>query len=162
MRMSLSNVCAGLKARKSRRLWLGVTGFGDTVTRAVGDTVAVSGMRAQLFAQAVFARGSSALRLRGAGWLITTRGNELIVVDERLVERARFPLPSAWRATHWVTPDIQFAAISERDRVLMIDREGRVLWEASHHPWGNADSESGSCWVDPAGRRVWATVPPHH
>ena len=41
----------------------------------------------------------------------------------------------------------------------MIDSEGREVWQTKHHPWGNSNSESGSCWISPDGRMVWATVP---
>jgi hypothetical protein len=58
-----------------------------------------------------------------------------------------------------VTPDLGLVAISERDRVLLADRRGRVAWQFGHHPWGVGDSESGSCWVSPDGRHVWATTP---
>jgi hypothetical protein len=36
---------------------------------------------------------------------------------------------------------------------------GRQIWKTSHAAWGPSDSESGSCWVAPNGRHVWATVP---
>jgi hypothetical protein len=116
-------------------------------------------MRAELVARASFPPKSFARRLPGVGWLVQTPGPEVVVTGEDLVERVRFPLPSGWRASHWVAPDLHFAAVSERDRVLAIDRRGRVVWQYTHHPWGGGDSESGSCWVSADGSQVWATTP---
>lgn len=116
-------------------------------------------MLAVLVAEASFPERSSAWRFPGAGWVVHTSRAELVVVAETLVERARFPLPSAWRAVHCVTPDLGYAAISERDRVLLINPAGRSVWEARHQPWGDGGSESGSCWVSADGNQIWATVP---
>ena len=118
------------------------------------------GMLAVLVAEASFPERSSAWRFPGAGWVVHTPPRaELVVVDETLAKRARFQLPSAWRAVHCVTPDLGYAAVSERDRVLLIDATGRSVWEVKHHPWGDSDSECGSCWVSTDGNQVWATMP---
>jgi len=116
-------------------------------------------VRAELVATASFPPRSFARRLPGVGWLVQTPGPDVVVAGEDLVELVRFPLPSGWRASHWVAPDLHFAAVSERDRVLAIDRRGRVLWQYAHHPWGGSQSESGSCWVSVDGKQVWATAP---
>ena len=58
-----------------------------------------------------------------------------------------------------MTPDLEFVAISDRERVLLADRRGRTVWQFPHPAWGQGDSESGSCWVSPDGRHVWATTP---
>jgi hypothetical protein len=90
---------------------------------------------------------------------VQTPAPDVRVLGEDLGELARFPVPSDWRASHWVTPDLEFVAVSERERVLLADRHGRIVWQFAHHPWGGSDSESGSCWVSRNGKYVWATTP---
>lgn len=107
---------------------------------------------ATLVAQADFGPRAFAIRLPGIGWLVTGESGALSVVDEQLIERARFNRRSTWRGRHWVTPDLKRAALSERDRVSMMDADGREVWTTTHHPWGDGDSESGSCWIRPDGQ----------
>ena len=66
-------------------------------------------VKAELVAQARFPSRSQAWRLPGVGWLVHTPRPDLVVVDEELVGRARFPLPSSWRPFHGVTPDLAHA-----------------------------------------------------
>jgi hypothetical protein len=112
-----------------------------------------------LIAEADFGPRANASRLPGVGWLVTRKTGALVVIDETLATIARFGRSSTWRASHWATPDLERAVLSERDRVVLIDRDGRTVWQVHHDPWGNSGSESGSCWVSPDGRVVWATVP---
>jgi hypothetical protein len=114
---------------------------------------------ALLIAEADFGARAFASRLPGIGWLVARESGALSVVDEQLTEVARFNRRSTWRGHHWVTSDLKLAALSERDRISMIDTEGRELWTATHHPWGNSGTELGSCWISSDGRFVWATVP---
>jgi hypothetical protein len=116
-------------------------------------------VKAELIASATFPPRSFARRLPGIGWIVQTHRPDVIVLGDDLRERARFLLPSAWSGFHWVTPDLAAVAISERDSVLLADRDGRVVWHFEHHPWGGSDSESGCCWISADGRQVWATVP---
>lgn len=116
-------------------------------------------MLAERIATATFPPSSDARRLPGIGWLVQTRGRDVLVSGEDLVELARFTLPSEWRAAHWVSSDLRFAAISERDSVLLIERSGRIVWQVTHPPWGEGDSESGCCWISADGTQVWATTP---
>lgn len=113
----------------------------------------------QLIAEANVGARASARRLPSVGWIVTTASGELAILDERLALITRFERSSTWRAGHWVTPSLEHAVFSERDRIVMADRGGRTVWEVTHHPWGNSDSESGSCWVGGDGQVVWATVP---
>jgi len=115
--------------------------------------------QATLIAEDEFGARANASRLPGVGWLVTCESEGLIVIDETLTTIVRFGRSSTWRASHWVTPDLKHAVLSERERIVLTDRDGRTLWQVQHHPWGNSDSESGSCWVSPDGRFVWATVP---
>jgi hypothetical protein len=117
-------------------------------------------MRPTLVTTANFGPRAHVVRLPMTGWLVTTQAPELIVVDEQLAELKRFPLPSTWRGGHSVTPDLQLAAISQLDHVALIDADGREVWRRPHPAWGNSESESGSCWVNTDGARIWATVPP--
>jgi hypothetical protein len=103
--------------------------------------------------------GVPARRLAGVGWLVQTPRPDVVVLAEDLVELTRFPLPSVWRASHWVSPDLAFVVVSERDRVMLSDRCGGIVWQSVHHPWGGGNSESGSCWVSADGRQVWARTP---
>jgi hypothetical protein len=116
-------------------------------------------VRAELIAATSLPPRSFPKRLAGIGWLVHTSRQEVVVLGEDLAEVARFPLPSEWRASHWVTPDLGFVAVSEREKVLLVDRRGRAVWHHDHIPWGSGSSESGSCWVSPDGAHVWATVP---
>lgn len=114
---------------------------------------------ATLLAEANFGSRAYTNRLPAVGWLVTSESGPLCLVDEQLRELVQFNRHSHWRAQHWVTPDLKRAALSERDHVAMIDSDGREVWQTHHHSWGNSDSESGSCWISPDGRMVWATVP---
>jgi hypothetical protein len=89
---------------------------------------------------------------------VTAPSAPLSVFDEQFHEIACFERRSTW-GKHWPAPDLQRAAFSMRGHIAMVDAAGRELWATEHHPWGNSDSESGSCWISPDGRRVWATVP---
>ena len=113
----------------------------------------------QLIAEASFGARASVRRLPSVGWIVTTASGELVILDERLAVITRFERSSTWRAGHCVTPSLEHAIFSERDRIVMTDRGGRTVWEVAHHPWGNSDSERGSCWVIGDGQVVWATVP---
>lgn len=112
-----------------------------------------------LLAEAEFGARASVGRVPGAGWLVTKASGALVALDDELVAIRRFERSSAWRAAHGVMPSLERAIYSERDRIVMADHRGRTTWEVTHHPWGNSDSESGSCWVSGDGRLVWATVP---
>lgn len=116
-------------------------------------------LEALQIAEADFGARAFANRLPEVGWLVTSGAGALSVVDERLVEVARFNRRSTWRGHHWVTPDLERAVLSERDRVSMIDAAGGEVWTTTHHPWGDRGSETGSCWISNDGRHVWATVP---
>lgn len=116
-------------------------------------------MQALLIAEAELGDRSHASRIPDVGWLVTLGSGALAVTDESLTVVARFVRESRWRGAHWVTPDLECAVTSERDRVAMIDRRGAVVWQTVHAPWGRGESESGSVWVSPDGQRVWATVP---
>ena len=63
----------------------------------------------------VFCRGRSSWRSKRIDCLsaFESTSQDLVVLDDSLVERARFALPSEWRASSGVTPDLRFAAISE-------------------------------------------------
>jgi hypothetical protein len=116
-------------------------------------------VRAERIASAALPPKSFARRLPGVGWIVQTPRPDVVILDERLIEVKRFTLSSAWRASHWVTPDLAFLAVSDRAAVLLADDRGRVVWRTAHHPWGGGDSESGSCWVSPDGEHLWATTP---
>jgi hypothetical protein len=62
------------------------------------------------------------------GWLVRVPGVELIAFGDDLGPRARFPLREKWRTTNAVTPDLQCAALSERDRIRLIDATGNTNW----------------------------------
>jgi hypothetical protein len=115
-------------------------------------------MRAELIAEAQLPPRSSVERRIG-GWLVHVPGVEIRAFNESLVELARFPLETKERGTHAVHPNLGYAALSEQSCVRCVDQKGRTLWQVEHSPWGRNGSESGSCWVSPDGRHVWATVP---
>jgi hypothetical protein len=122
-------------------------------------TCSARSVRAELIASVSLPARSFTRRLPDVGWLVQTAQPNVLVLGEDLREKVRFPLPSTWRGAHWVAPTLDLVAVSERERVLLIDARGRIVWAFSHHAWGVGGSESGCCWVSPDRNYVWATAP---
>ena len=93
------------------------------------------------------------------GWCIALPDGELLAVDDRLGDLARFRLPDDSAGGHAIRRDLNVAAVSGRSRVVAIDRAGNEVWEVPHSVWGRGDSERGSCWFSADGVYVWAHVP---
>jgi hypothetical protein len=102
---------------------------------------------------------SALTRDENFGWCVDSADGDLLALDDRLRDIARFRLPEDALGKHGISPDRQTATVSARSRVVVVDRAGSTVWEVPHASWGGGDSQRGSCWFSADGRFVWAHVP---
>jgi hypothetical protein len=112
-------------------------------------------MRPRLLAEATVEPRAQLRRASHGRWTVTT-DKELLVLSAELDLLHSFDLPYPTSGAHAVSPELDRAVLSLTDRVLSLDRRGRILWERPHLPW--AEGHSGSCWIQDDGA-VWATMP---
>lgn len=127
----------------------------DRDTGGVLDTVVVRAVREAVVR---LPRRSFPWFAPGGRWIVAA-GSQLRVLGPGLEDLATFPLSTPRQGGHSVSPDLSFAVISLKDRIVTVDQAGRVRWETEHPAWGLGGSERGSCWVTASGELVLATAP---
>lgn len=112
-------------------------------------------MRPRLLAETTVEPRAQLRRASHGRWTVTT-DKELLVLSAELDLLHSFDLPYPTSGAHAVSPELDLAVLSLADRVLTLDRRGRILWERAHLPW--AEGHSGSCWIQDDGA-IWVTMP---
>lgn len=94
-----------------------------------------------------------------SGTLLVRGGDRLQLVDIGLHEIHGWALPSDALGSHDALPTSLRAIISRRERVMMLDAAGVVLWETAHPAWDAPGSsrQSGCAWF--SGTGAFAVVP---
>jgi hypothetical protein len=111
-------------------------------------------------------------RITGGGWAALSATGELLLMDDQLITVGSLSVPgeilqdkpvSAVIPTCRVdlSPDLRFAAFAGTGRIVIVDRNGDVQWQATHPvPSIEGTNDVASCAVfTPDGTSLWAFVP---